>query len=121
MVVREQAQLLDILHISHMWQIRPGFDYAIHQLGKHSLRPAKLLYYAQKYSIPGWVPEAVRALLLLPFHEYTEQDICYLLFTGYLVLRLRKIQAICSHDLSQSFEIEFVQDKRVPLLPKVLS
>jgi len=38
-----------------------------------------------------------------------------------LVLQLRKIQAICSRDLSQSFEIEFVQDKRVPLLSKVLS
>jgi len=37
------------------------------------------------------------------------------------VLRLRKIQAICSRDLSQSFEIEFGRDKRVPLMPKVLS
>jgi len=38
-----------------------------------------------------------------------------------LLLRLRKIQAICSRDLSQSFEIEFGRDKRVPLMPKVLS
>jgi len=37
------------------------------------------------------------------------------------VLRLQKIQAICSRDLSQSFEIEFGWDKRVPLMPKVLS
>ena len=37
------------------------------------------------------------------------------------LLRLRKIQAICSRDLSQLFEIEFVRDKRVPLLSKVLS
>ena len=37
------------------------------------------------------------------------------------LLQLQKIQAICSHDLSQSFEIKFGRDKRVPLLPKVLS
>ena len=90
MVVREQAQLLDILHVAHMWQIRPGFDYAVHELGKHTLQPAKILSLAQKYSIAGWVPEAVRALLLLPFHEYTEQDIRDLSFPGYLVIACAK-------------------------------
>lgn len=83
-------QLLDILHISHMWQIRPGFDYAINQLGVHTLRPAKQLSLAQKYSIAGWVPDAVRSLLRLPFREYTEQDIRDLSFSGYLVIACAK-------------------------------
>ena len=37
MVAREQEHLLDILHILHMWQICPDFNYAIHQLGIHTL------------------------------------------------------------------------------------
>ena len=90
MADREQEQLLDILHVSHMWQIRPGFDYAIHQLGVCTLQPAKLISLAQKYSIAGWVPEAVRSLLLLPFCKYTEQDICDLSFSGYLVIACAK-------------------------------
>ena len=73
-----------------MWQIRPGFDYAVSQLGGHTLRPSKQLFFAQKYNIVAWVPEAVRSLLLLPFRDYTEQDICNLSFPGYLVIACAK-------------------------------
>ncbi|KDR72044.1 hypothetical protein GALMADRAFT_143385 [Galerina marginata CBS 339.88] len=89
-VVRRQEQLLDILHVSHMWQIRPGFDYAVGQLGEHLVRPAKRLFFAQKYNIAGWVPEAVLLLLLMPFREYTEEDIRNLSFPGYLVIACAK-------------------------------
>lgn len=87
---QDSEQLLDILHISHLWQIRPGFDYAIQQLDVHTLQPAKRLSLAQKYGIAGWVSEAVRSLLLLPFREYTEQDIRDLSFPGYLVIACAK-------------------------------
>ena len=73
-----------------MWQIHPGFDYAVSQLGGHTLRPSIQLFFAQKYNIVAWVPEAVRSLLLLPFREYTEQDICDLSFPGYMVIACAK-------------------------------
>ena len=67
-IARHHEQLIDILHISHMWQIRPGFDYEISKLGGHTLRPSKQLFFTQKYNIVAWVPEAVHSLLLQPFH-----------------------------------------------------
>lgn len=60
-------QLLDILHISHMWEIGPGIDFATKEIeDQFEIRPAQSLFLAKKYQIQGWVNGAVRALLNNP-------------------------------------------------------
>jgi hypothetical protein len=68
-------QLLDILQVSHMWDIRPGIDFATREIQtRFTIRPARSLFLAKKYQLEGWVDGAVRALLNEPL------QVCSLIF-----------------------------------------
>ncbi|KAF8800933.1 hypothetical protein BYT27DRAFT_7262488 [Phlegmacium glaucopus] len=53
------CQLVDILHVSHMWDIQPGIDFATQQLLKFDLHPAHRLSLARQYNLLDWIPSPV--------------------------------------------------------------
>lgn len=57
---------LDVLHISHMWLIKEGVDYAVEQLHQRNLPAAQRLQLARTYGIDHWLDAAIRDLLLIP-------------------------------------------------------
>ena len=68
--LEHQQQLLDILHISHMWEIVPGINFAAHELLGFDLQPAHCLYLARRYNLVDWIPAAVWVLLSIPLEQY---------------------------------------------------
>lgn len=59
-----QQQLLDVLHVSHMWDILPGVNFASNQLRQQfDLSPCHLLNLAGRYGLTEWVNGAVTTLL----------------------------------------------------------
>ena len=68
--LEHRQQLLDILHISHMWEIVPGIDFAARELLGFDLQPAHRLYLARRYGLVDWIPAAVRVLLSTPLERY---------------------------------------------------
>lgn len=69
-------QLLDILHVSHMWEIQPGIDFAAEQLllPQFNLHAAQRLYIARRYGLLHWISSPVRELLASPLDRYTQDD-----------------------------------------------
>jgi len=63
-------QLLDILHILHMWDILP----ASQELLKFNLHPAHCLYLARQYHLLDWITAPVRYLLASPLELYTQNS-----------------------------------------------
>lgn len=57
---------LDVLHMSHMWLIKEGVDYAVEQLEKIHLPASRRLELARRYGIGKWLDPAIRDLLLMP-------------------------------------------------------
>lgn len=67
-------QLLDILHICHMWEIVPGIEFASRQLKEqfsNQLTPARSLSLARQYNLTGWIDGAVRQLISRPLSVRT--------------------------------------------------
>jgi len=85
-------QLLDILHISHMWEIGPGIHFASTELLKpqFGLRAAHRLYLAYQYSLLAWIPVAVRVLLSTHLMDYSEVDKEHLGFNLYEIIATTK-------------------------------
>lgn len=57
---------LDILHISHMWLMKEGVDYAVGQLERVNLHAARCLELARRYGIAHWMDQTIHDLLLMP-------------------------------------------------------
>ncbi|KAF9547186.1 hypothetical protein CPC08DRAFT_769506 [Agrocybe pediades] len=74
---------LDVLHMTHLWEMRDGFTFAVNALSQLSLRSAHKIYLAKRYGVPQWIPVAVRLLLLLPLDEYTEDDYHHLGYASF--------------------------------------
>ena len=68
--LEHRQQLLDILHISHMWEIMPGINFAAGELLRFDLKPAHRLYLARRYDLVNWIPDSVRILLSIPLERY---------------------------------------------------
>lgn len=69
-------QLLDILHVSHMWEIAPGIQFAITELLKFHLHPAHRLHLARQYHLldSNWINVPIRMLLGSPLERYKNDD-----------------------------------------------
>lgn len=77
-------QLLDVLHVCHMWDIRPGIDFAADELrSKFELRPAHSLHLAERYRLVDWVNDAVRSLLDKPLQVCSLTIFSEYLFTSF--------------------------------------
>jgi hypothetical protein len=85
-------QLLDILHVSHMWEIAPGIQFASTELLKFDLQPAQRLHLAQKYGLidSNWINIPIRRLLGSPLDRYTEDSPDNLDFKLYMLIATTK-------------------------------
>jgi hypothetical protein len=72
--VGHRQQLLDILHVSHMWEIQPGIDFASHELLAFNLHPAHSLSLARQYQLLDWIAYPVQNLLVSPLEQYTHNN-----------------------------------------------
>ena len=70
--MEHSQQLIDILHVCHMWEIRPGIEFASTALVNFDLRPAFCLYLARRYNLLNWVPIHIQTLLSSPLLQYIE-------------------------------------------------
>lgn len=66
---------LDILHISHMWLMQEGVDYAVGQLEMVNLHAARRLELSRRYDIAHWLDQAIRDLLLMPLTVISTDNI----------------------------------------------
>ncbi|KIM38493.1 hypothetical protein M413DRAFT_30043 [Hebeloma cylindrosporum] len=84
-------QLLDILHVSHMWDIVPGVEFATTELlSKADLHPAHRLHLARQYRLLDWIEVPVRMLLTAPLERYTAESQETLDFKLYMVITTTK-------------------------------
>lgn len=84
-------QLLDILHVSHMWEIAPGVQFASTELLKADLHPAHRLQLARQYGLLDWIEIPIRMLLGAPLERYyTEESQDTLDFKLYMVIATNK-------------------------------
>jgi hypothetical protein len=87
---KSTQQLLDILHVSHMWEIASGVEFATSELLKADLHPVHRLRLAQKYSLQEWIEIPIHMLLGAPLERYTEQDQDNLDFGLYMLIATTK-------------------------------
>ena len=83
-------QLLDILHVSHMWEIAPGVQFATTELLKADLHPAHRLHLARQYGLLDWIDTPIRMLLEAPLERYTEESQDTLDFKIYMIIATTK-------------------------------
>lgn len=83
-------QLLNILHVSHMWEIAPGVEFASTELLKANLHPGHRLRLAQQYGLLNWIEIPIRILLDSPLERYTEDGPNNLDFSLYMVIATAK-------------------------------
>jgi len=83
-------QLLNILHISHMWQMEQGVEFAASQLIKKSLHPVHRLWLAWQYGLQDWIEIPIRMLLGTPLELYTEVNENNLDFPLYMIITTMK-------------------------------
>ena len=83
-------QLLDILHVSHMWEIVPGVQFATTELLKADLHPAHHLRLAKQYGLLDWIEIPIQMLLTAPLERYTEESQDTLDFRLYMVIATTK-------------------------------
>ena len=85
-------QLLDILHVSHMWEIQPGIDFAAEQLllPQFKLHPAQRLYIARRYGLLNWISSPIRELLASSFEKYAQDSENQLGFNLYVIIATAK-------------------------------
>jgi hypothetical protein len=83
-------QLLDILHVAHMWDIQPGIEFASKELLKFKLHPAHCLYLARRYNLLDWISAPVRNLLASPLERYTSDSRDNLEFDLYMIIATTK-------------------------------
>ncbi|KAF8801473.1 hypothetical protein BYT27DRAFT_7114899 [Phlegmacium glaucopus] len=88
--VAHSQQLIDILHVSHMWDILPGIEFASTQLLDFNLLPAHRLYLARQYNLLDWVPSPIRILLSAPLEQYTTDSKDHLDFELYMIIATAK-------------------------------
>lgn len=81
---------LDILHISHMWLIKEGVDYAVGQLESVNLPAARRLELARRYGITSWLDLAIRDLLLMPLTTIVRTHIPSIGFETFCALACAK-------------------------------
>jgi hypothetical protein len=86
----QTKQLLDILHVSHMWEIAPGVEFASTELLKANLHPAHRLRLARQYGLLDWIEIPIRILLESPLARYTEDSHDNLDFSLYMVIATAK-------------------------------
>jgi hypothetical protein len=79
-------QLLDILHVSHMWEIVPGVQFATTELLKADLHPTHRLHLTRQYGLPHWIEIPIRMLLTAPLERYTEASQDTLDFQLYMII-----------------------------------
>ena len=83
-------QLLDILHVSHMWEIVPGVQFATTELLKADLHPVHHLRLAKQYGLLDWIEIPIWMLLTAPLERYTEESQDTLDFRLYMVIATTK-------------------------------
>ena len=88
--MEHSQQLIDILHVSHMWEILPGIEFASTALLGFDLQSAHCLYLAQRYNLLNWVPTHIRILLSVPLERYTEDNKHSLNFELYTIIATAK-------------------------------
>jgi len=95
-------QLLDILHVAHMWEIAPGVEFATSELLKADLHPVHCLCLARKYGLQDWIKIPIRMLLGDPLECYTEANQDNLDFQLYMLIAttkesIAKAQKVLTH------------------------
>ena len=83
-------QLLNILHILHMWKMEQCVNFAASELAKRSLHPVHRLKLAQQYSLQDWIEIPIRMLLNTPLERYTEENETNLDFSLYMIIATTK-------------------------------
>jgi len=83
-------QLLNILHISHMWQMEQGVRFAALQLIKQSLHPVHHLWLAWQYGLQDWIERPIHMLLSTPLELYTKVNENNLDFPLYMIIATTK-------------------------------
>jgi hypothetical protein len=83
-------QLLDILHVSHLWEIAPGVQFAASELLKANLHPVHRLHLARRYGLQDWIEIPIRMLLGTPLERYTEEAQDNLDFQLYMLIATTK-------------------------------
>lgn len=90
-------QLVDILHVSHMWGVAAGINFASERLLRFeqaAFRSARRLRLALLYGLNSWVEGAVRDLLQTPLPLLTVEDKRHLGFRFYVAIAEAQ-SAIC--------------------------
>lgn len=101
-------QLLDILHVSHMWEIEPGIQFASTELLKFDLHPAHRLHLARQYGLRdlNWINVPIRMLLGSPLERYTNEDITSQQLTqNHLDFNLYMIIATCKESIATARKV----------------
>ena len=83
-------QLLDILHVLHMWEIAPGVQFASTELLKADLYPAHHLHLAQQYGLLDWIEVSIQMFLEASLERYTEESQDNLDFKLYIIIATTK-------------------------------
>ena len=79
-------QLIDVLHVSHMWNIQPGINFASQELLKFNLHPAHCLRLAHQYNLFDWISTSVQSLLTSPLKRYMTDSKDSLDFDLYMII-----------------------------------
>ena len=86
--MEHSKQLIDILHVSHMWEILPGIEFSSTALLSFNLQPSLCLQLARRYNLLDWVPTPIRILLSTPLERFTNGD--NLDFEVYMIIATAK-------------------------------
>lgn len=81
-------QLIDVLHVCHLYEISAGIKYASEELlsPRFEISASHHLSLALRYGLCSWIDTAVRALIAIPLRNYTPTDLRYLGSTIYHIL-----------------------------------
>jgi hypothetical protein len=85
-------QLIDVLHVSHMWEATAGIDFSSEELLAFDLHPAHRLHIAQRYGLQGvdWIDTPIRILLSAPLVRYYQASTDSLDFGLYMIIATAK-------------------------------
>ncbi|KAL0948682.1 hypothetical protein HGRIS_010487 [Hohenbuehelia grisea] len=68
----EEDILVAILHISHMWLVKSGENYAVHHIKNLGLHPARMVELGVRYDVAHWIEAAIPMLLNTPMRQLSD-------------------------------------------------
>ncbi|KAG6814706.1 hypothetical protein H0H93_012538, partial [Arthromyces matolae] len=74
-LVLTEDQLLSILKICRIWDIKSGITFACHSIEQLDLPPTRMMYLGIHFSKASWIRQAVIALMDVPLNHISYEDI----------------------------------------------